>query len=88
VEGCVLCKGSPIFIFLLISAINVDELYIFKHSNFFSKYSRQRRYHTDIIGCKILEQRQQEADQGQISTDINNMNENGTRNILIEGCEC
>lgn len=78
-------KGSPTITFLLNTAVNVDEFYPMQRFEFHRKSSRQGRSHTDIIGCKIVGLRQK--DRARPNLVLNQGVDDGTRKILIEGCE-
>ena len=78
-------KGSPTVTFLLNTAVNVDEFYPMQRFEFHRKSTRQGRSHTDIIGCKIMGLRQ--VDRPRLNVVPNQGIDDGTRKILIEGCE-
>ena len=85
-------KGAPVSIFRLKRAINVDELMPLQHFDFRRKITRQGTHHVDIISCKIRGIRHPDHQgQGQRTEPKHNHQENlqddGTRRIKIEGCE-
>jgi hypothetical protein len=70
------------------TAINVDELYHVQKFEFQRKSSRQGRSHTDIFGCKIIGLGQKNSHRANLNvTRGHNLDDDGTRKILAEGCE-
>ena len=85
-------RGSPVVVFKLKTAINVDELLPLQHFTFRRVTSRQGSSHVDNISCKIRGLRKQSFNSSPASHNRNgntgsNQTDDGTRTVKVEGCE-
>ncbi len=82
-------KGEPVIIFILKSAINVDELLTIQYFEHSRKSTRQGITHADVISCKIRGLRAH-SDQFRKNDKIPRISpaqDDGSRLVTIEGCE-